>query len=256
MVSRMAMAPTAATSLSSAAVAPSPSTKPLKPLLRRATLSGTVRSRDDAGLDIDDDMGSTPPSPSKRARTVTFNPTVDEKVFVSSPAVSEYGDMEDVRFDVRRALEEHIGGHSEVAYDQLKELFAPEKKRGSTEEDDTKEKNERRKASLLALTSCTSMLGKSCSGLIQVLLEMDWVGRDEGFMKVYVKFLGNFASAQGGYVGSVLGMLVDKFVRSELRFNRYRAICSFQISQIIKWTSVTISGPYSGAALLKSALCS
>merc|ERR1712098_189576 len=46
------------------------------------------------------------------------------------------------------------------------------------------------------------------------------MGRDEAFVKAYVQFLGSLASAQGAYVGSVLGMLVGYFYGIRLSSGR------------------------------------
>jgi RNA polymerase I-specific transcription initiation factor RRN3 len=202
--------------------APSPHTslpnreqKPNRPLLRRATVngSGTVRTRDEAGLDLDFSTGSAPPSPSKKARTVTFNPVVDEKLFSQSKAMAGYAaDLEAVRIEVKLALEEHIMGGNEEKYDMLKEIFGPVR-RGTAKEGPS---NEKIRTYLLALTTCVSLLGKNCSGLVRVVLECEWMGREEGFVKIYVHFLGNLASAQGSYVGMILSTLVGKFTSCKL----------------------------------------
>jgi RNA polymerase I-specific transcription initiation factor RRN3 len=193
--------------------------RPIRPLLRRATLNGSnIRTREDAGLDDDGAIVSAPPSPSKRARTVTFNPLVEEQVF--SPKATMLGfapdnawDLEAVRLEVRFTVDEHIRGGNGEAYDALKEVFATGKRiRGGNGKEASKEKI---KTHLLALTSIVSLLGKNCSGLVRAVLACDWMGRDEGFVKVYVQFLGNLASAQGAYVSSVLSMLVGKFTTGE-----------------------------------------
>lgn len=204
----MAPLPMAAPSLHTSL--PNPKQTPSRPLLRRATVngSGTVRTRDEAGLDLDLSTGSTPPSPSKKARTVTFSPVVDEKLFSQSKAMAGYApDLEAVRIEVKLALEEHIRGGSDEKYDMLKEIFGPVK-RGAVKEGPS---NEKIRTYLLALTSCVSFLGKNCAGLVRALLECEWMGREEGFMKIYVHFLGNLASAQGSYVGMILSALVGRF---------------------------------------------
>lgn len=197
---------------------------PTKPLLRRATLGGSIRTRDEAGLDIDVDgsIASAPPSPSKRARTVTFSPLVEEQVFSSSATMAGSApdttlDLEAVRLEVRLAIEEHVKGTSEGEYDMLKELFAPEKRRTGDEKEGAS--NEKVKMHLLALTSFVSLLGKNCSGLVKAILECDWFGRDDGFVKIYVQFLGNLASAQGAYVGTVLNTLVGSFTGSKYLYS-------------------------------------
>lgn len=191
------------------------STKPTpsKPLLRRATLSGTVRTRDEAGMDFDSDINMlTPPSPSKRQRTVTFNPLVEQQVFSSSLPIAEPDvDLEGIRMEVRSAIEDHNCAVTEVGFEELKEVFRPAK-RGREAEAPS---NEKIRAYLLALTSSVSLLGKSCSPLVRLILDFEWMGREEGLVKVYVHFLGNLASAQGAYVASVLSMLVEKFSGSK-----------------------------------------
>lgn len=188
--------------------------KPSRPVLRRATVngSGTIRTRDEAGLDLDLPTGLTPPSPSKRARTVTFSPVVDEKLFSQSKAMAGYApDLEALRVDVRLALEEHIRGGSDEKYDALKEVFGPIR-RGAGKEGPSSEKI---RAYLLVLTSCVSSLGKNCTGLVRAVLECEWMGREESFVKIYIHFLGNLASTQGSYVGMILGALVSKFTSRE-----------------------------------------
>lgn len=185
--------------------------KPARPLLRRATLNGssTVRTRDEAELDLDP---PTPPSPSKRARTVTFSPVVDEKLFSQSTAIAGFApDLEAVRVDVKLALEEHIRGGKDEKYDMLKEVFGPVRRRREKEGPS----NEKIRTYLLALTSCVSLLGKNCAGLVRAVLECEWMGREEGFVKIYVHFLGNLASTQGSYVGVILSALVGKFTSCE-----------------------------------------
>ena len=203
--------------------------KPSKPLLRRATLSGSVRKSEDAELDAD--SLSLPPSPSKRAR-VSFNPNVEEKVNEEQSVKGR--SLESVRAEVRRALEAHARGDSE-GYDVIKQVFTQEKAdEGGEERDDHDGPNNRAaehrdeiKIYLLALTSQVSMLQRNCSGLIRIILGCDWMGRDEGFVKAYVHFLGNLASAHGErYVGLVLGMLVQEFLGSEIFFQCSDAVAN------------------------------
>lgn len=173
-----------------------------KTLLRKSTLAGK-RKLEDAGLDLDDDMSASV-NPAKRSRTVTFNPLVQEQLFTSSPEAPT--DLYDVRRLVKKALDEHNkAGGDDSRYDSVKEVFST--KNGPQ----GKAENDLMRAHLLALTNCVSLLGKNSSGLVRAVLESDWVGRDEPYVRAYVSFLGNLASAQGAYVGTVLTMLVGKF---------------------------------------------
>ena len=180
-------------------VAPATKSKPTKPLLRRATLSGTIRNCEDA--ELDSDLLSVPSSPAKRPR-VTFNPDVKEKLM--EEYTPKLRSLESVRGEVRRAIEAHCRGESEE-YDTIKEVFGPRKG------DDEREDRGDIRQYLLALSSSAALLNRSCSGLVGAILGCEWIGRDEGFVKTYVHFLGSFASAQGLYVGSILGMLVGYF---------------------------------------------
>ena len=114
--------------------------------------------------------------------------------------------LESVRGEVRRAIEAHGRGDSE-GYDSIKEIFTP--RRG--DDDEEREDQGDMKQYLLALSSNAALLHRGCSGLVGAVLACEWMGRDEGFVKAYVHFLGSLASAQGMYVGSVLGMLVGYF---------------------------------------------
>jgi RNA polymerase I-specific transcription initiation factor RRN3 len=183
---------------------PAAAARPNKPLLRRATLSGTVRKVDDA--DLDEDFLSAPQSPVKRAR-VTFNPNVEEKVMEEYQVKGR--SLESVRLEVKSSIEAHLKGNSE-GYDVIKEIFSP--RRGNNEDEENEgDKRVDMKTYLLALTTYASLLNKGSSGLVRAVLACEWMGRDESFVKAYVHFLGSLASAQGAYVGMVLGMLVGHF---------------------------------------------
>ncbi len=190
---------------------PNPATaKANKPLLRRSTLSGTIRKLDDT--DLDADLLSAPPSPSKRAR-VTFNPDVEEKVMEEYQVKGR--SLETIRIEVKRAIEGHQSGSSE-GYDTIKEVFSP--RRADDEDDEDRASDADIKTYLIALTSYASLLNRGCSGLVKAVLGCDWLGRDEGFVKTYVQFLGSLASAQGAYIGMVLGMLVKQFSGGEYSY--------------------------------------
>jgi RNA polymerase I-specific transcription initiation factor RRN3 len=63
--------------------------------------------------------------------------------------------------------------------------------------------------------------------LVKAILACNWIGRDEKFVRAYVHFLGSLASAQGAYVGTVLGMLVGQFYGGKLDL------------LLLRWTSLT-----------------
>jgi RNA polymerase I-specific transcription initiation factor RRN3 len=199
---------------------PAPTIKPSKPLLRR----GTIRKADDAGLDVG--SLSAPPSPIKRAR-VTFNPDVEEKVmevFTAKPR-----SLESVRAEVKRSIEAHARGDSE-GYDGMKNIFVPRKR----EDEDMEDKQVDLKTYLIALTGYASLLNSKCGGLVRAILACEWMGRDEGFVKAYVQFLGSLASAQGAYVQAILEMLVKYFYGGKLSFACFTVISNMHCSEVIK----------------------
>ncbi|KAF9427511.1 hypothetical protein BGZ94_004778, partial [Podila epigama] len=61
-----------------------------------------------------------------------------------------------------------------------------------------------------ALSQCISLLDKSCSSLIDAMLQIDWITQDDIFVQHYFSFLGNVVSAQAFYVVPVQAMLVKK----------------------------------------------
>jgi RNA polymerase I-specific transcription initiation factor RRN3 len=179
--------------------------KPTRPLLQRP-LSGIIRKSDDA--DLSDELLSTP---TKRAR-VSFNPTVEEKVMEAYAVKGRSAEV--IRAEVRRAIESHKRGDS-GDYDALKDVFAPSDEAEAGDDDDEDEESAalarvELKSYLSVLTNHVSLL-KGCTGLVRAILSCNWVGRDTGFVKAYIQFLGHLASTQGSYVGLVLDMLVEYF---------------------------------------------
>ncbi len=162
-----------------------------KPLLRRPTL---IRKRDDTDLDLGGD--AIPSSPGKRTK-VTFD--LDAEVRVMGDWEK---DPELIQEEVRRAIEQHVRGEN-TGYDRVKEVFSAE----PTSEDAPSPTTIRNH--LLALLRNVASLNKSCSGLVHAVLESQWLRRDESYVALYVRFLGTLSSAQGGFVGAVLRMLVD-----------------------------------------------
>lgn len=109
-----------------------------------------------------------------------------------------------VSIDVAQAISKHEV-RDDAEYDRLKEVFTT-----SPTADNAPSTAELRSV-VLELICNSSRLNRSCSGLIHAVLASDWVGRDEAFVALFIRFLGNLVSAQGLYVGAVLSMLVQKF---------------------------------------------
>ena len=168
-----------------------------KPTVRRPTL---IRKRGDT--DLDSSRHSTPSSPSKRAK-VTFDNEVEVRVmdeWEKAPAV--------VREEVRRALDRHAVG-DDTTYDQVKEIYT--KKVAGQDAPSTATL----RSYTAALTSNVSALNRSCSGLVLTVLQSEWTAKDDQYITVYLRFLGNLVSAQGVYLADVLKMLVGHLVYCE-----------------------------------------
>ena len=158
------------------------------------------------------------PATSSPSDTALESPTKRRKVFFDDirNVTYEVGrrTMDDVKREVRAALEDHLRGN-DGQYDMLKELFANDKQRYLPpvvgEEDDTLKPHELQ-SYVMALTSCVPILkNKECTGLVKIILKCSWLGRDEGFTKVFTHFLAALVSAQGSYLVPVLSMMVEKF---------------------------------------------
>ena len=166
-----------------------------KPTQRRPTL---VRKREETSLDQDDQTTAWPPS--KKAR-VAFNEDVEVNV------VDEPWDKtaELIKEEVRRALQRHANGDSE-GYNKIVQVYA-------TEEPDAEPPSaEALKHYTAALLSNVALLNRSTSRLVQLVLKIDWVRRESGFVSLYTKFLGNLVSAQGMWLRDVMERLVRMFV--------------------------------------------
>ncbi|PGH07242.1 hypothetical protein AJ79_06346 [Helicocarpus griseus UAMH5409] len=198
-----------------------PSKSILKPTTPTASIIGQKRkaveinmsspASSDMAASSDDGASSfTSPSPVKKRPRVKFEMDLQDN---NKQQKLENGGAEKstamVREEVRRAIQRHLTGDSE-AYDRVKEVFTADPKEleddGSSVYDlpsPTSLKNH-----LLGLFSNVSALDGSCSGLVHAVLNSEWLGRDEAYVKLFVRFLGTLAAARGGYLNTVLKMLV------------------------------------------------
>lgn len=164
------------------------------------------------------------PSPKKRRVRVQFDKDVEMREVPANESDDSPGNnqlkangsgMEKsaavVREEVRRALQRHISGSDSEAYDRIKEVFAADPRQ---REDDGSlsydiPTHTTLKHHLMGLLSNVASLDRSCNGLVHAVLNSEWAGRDESYVKLFIRFLGNLAAAQGSYLGSVLKMLVN-----------------------------------------------
>ena len=138
-----------------------------------------------------------PSSPSKRSR-VTF----DSDVEIVSADDDEDLDSLVVKEQVRRAIERHRIREDD-AYERIKGLFnaSPDKPNAPS--------TKVMKFHLQALLANVTALDKDCSGLVNAVLYSEWVGRDEQYYALFVRFLTNLSAAQRGYQQKIMLVLVD-----------------------------------------------
>lgn len=160
----------------------------IKPLLRRPTL---VRKRNDV-------ENERPSSPGKRLK-VSFDSNVDVRVMRDWEKAPQL-----IHEEVRRALEQH-GLGDDIGYNQAKDIYTAKSKL----EDEPSNITLRNYTQ--ALLGNVSSLNKSCSGLVHAVLESDWLGRQDDYFTLYVRFLANLVSAHGIFLVDVLRMLVGNF---------------------------------------------
>lgn len=161
-----------------------------------------ILSRKRPNRDISD-CSSTSPKP-KRLK-VEFDSDVEVKYFDEEHGAKS---AETIREEVRRALRQREQGNDEQ-YDYIKNLFKPD-----SEAEDAPSGTLLQKY-LFALASNTSLLKRSCSGLVHAVLDLKWLARDDSFVSLYTRFLGHLASSQGGYTSIIMKMLVRNFAHCE-----------------------------------------
>lgn len=177
---------------------------PVKSILKStSSVLGRRKHQHEGGADLIE----VPESPIKR-RKVLFDDIRNVTYEVGRRT------MEEIKLEVRTALEGHLRGN-DGQYDTLKEMFANDKQRYLPpvvgEDDDTLKPHELQ-LYVMALTSCVPILkNRDCNGLVRVILQCSWLGRDDAFVKSFTHFLAALVSAQGSYLGTVLSMIVDKF---------------------------------------------
>ncbi|KAL2015334.1 hypothetical protein VTK56DRAFT_5796 [Thermocarpiscus australiensis] len=191
-------------SLPRSSSAPAVVSSPIKPILRKPGSVLGTRSRADDSDGADEDELPT----KRRRKTVAFNDDLN--------MVKEFSgkSLEDAKREVKQALEGHSRGDDED-YDRLKEVFAPNPKQLTPDDDDEEAPRPQDLiAYVVALTGYAPMLGRSCSGLLKSILRCAWLERDENFSRAYVQLLAALSSVQGSFFTQVLTMMVDKFTQT------------------------------------------
>ncbi|KAJ5171302.1 Armadillo-like helical [Penicillium coprophilum] len=159
------------------------------------SLSPSSSQADDATEDL---------PPTKKRPRVQF----DQDVIIHDVGSSEKS-LAVIREEVRGAIHRHVTMSESEGYDRITGIFSA---------DPTKQGDDSLLAyespthtslrnHLLGLISHVASLDRSCSGLVHAIINSEWLGRDDSYVKLYTRFLGNLAAAQGTFLGPVLKML-------------------------------------------------
>lgn len=138
-----------------------------------------------------------PSSPSKRTR-VTF----DSDVEIVSADDEEALDPLVVQEQLRRAVERHRLGDN-IEYERIRAIFATPSDRPNSPAGKVL------RIHLQAVLTHVSLLSKDCSTLVNAVLYSEWVGRDDVYYALFVRFLSNLAAAQRGFQSKIMAMLVE-----------------------------------------------
>lgn len=164
----------------------------------------------------DDDNEHLPQSPTKRRKTVAFDleSTIVQSIGLQTQTPDEIRKkVESIKQVVLKALKEKTTGDQE-AYDTLKGVFRADRRRGTSPEP-SQRADDIDPSDLIyyvnALRSYAPQIGRSCSSLVHEVLGIQWLGRPDNFVTVYIDFLANLVTGQSIYLSNVLAMLVEKF---------------------------------------------
>ena len=200
-------------------------TRPIPPQ-RRSTLKRSI----DETTTI-----NTPSSPSKRSR-VAF----DSDIEIVSADDEDDLDPLVVKEQVRRAIERHRNGNNE-SYENIRAIFttpAGERRGPSTR---------LVRVHLQALLANVASLSKDCSSLVNAVLFSEWIGRDDVFFTLFVKFITNLAAAQRGFQNKIMEMLVELLGHQKTR--RVPRLQACTSSQDLPASSSSNPVPHSQCAL-------
>ncbi|KAJ5648569.1 hypothetical protein N7490_004941 [Penicillium lividum] len=184
-------------------------------ILKSSKPVGIKRKMDDADLTLSPSPQDDLPKHLAKRPRVTFDDKDSVRTFSvlsEDPFTSTDGkSLAVIREEVRRAIHHHVTAGDSEAYDQIKEIFtADPKKADSGMQSWSFPTHVSLKNHLMGLLSHIASLDRNCSGLVQAILNSEWLGRDEAYVKLFIRFLGNLAAAQGAYLSLVFRMLTSK----------------------------------------------
>ncbi|KAF4555809.1 RNA polymerase I specific transcription initiation factor RRN3-like protein [Elsinoe fawcettii] len=164
-------------------------------------------------------MSNAELSPTKRMR-VAFNDDIDVRILDEwTPRPQDL-----VVEEVRAAIDGHLrrAGGDDEAYELLRGVFASAAVGDQVR--DGEERGERPTGALLKqyLLALLRRVGdlKGCGGLVYTVLDVNWFGREEGFVALYVKFLGALGSVVPGFLRAMMEKTVRHFVNLPSSYGR------------------------------------
>jgi len=172
---------------------------PPTPQQKRPTIG---LKRDSSYLDTDDEASLS--STTKKLK-VAFDPNVDVRIMDDWSEKS----FELVKEEVRLGVERHLARgdqRDDTQYISLLQLIGQEAGSGEAPSGKLLKKY------ILAVDAKISSLGE-CGKLAAAVLDLAWVGRDDIFVGLYIKFLTSLAMAHSKFISAIMQSLVAHFAR-------------------------------------------
>lgn len=168
-------------------------------------------------------------SPTKRNR-VAFSDDVDVRILEGWNSRPQELVLEEVRL----AIDSHLrrgNMHDDSAYEQLRMTFAAAAlDDGEGEHRPDGFELSRPNSALLKqyLAALLRRVGdlKGCTTLLYAILDLNWLGRRDDFVNLYIKFLGTLASAHPGFLRHILEKTVRHYVSRECNLSVYTGSAS------------------------------
>lgn len=194
---------------------PSPSTdasSTIRPILRKpgSSILGVRKRSLDEDDGRDDDTVVALSSPIKKRKTVMFNENLNVVKRIGGRKT-----VDEAKRDIMLALDGH-DRHDSEDYDRIKELFAPQSRRGSgaLEAAEADDETEDALAYVVALTGLAKRVDRKYPGLVKSVLRCAWLERDDNFARAYIQLMAALSTAHGSIFAQVLSMMVDKFAKA------------------------------------------
>lgn len=202
----------AATPSSKAIASSSPASILKRPKAGDSTTS-TKRKSPETDLSLSSSPTASDPSDepprSKKHLRVQF----DESTLRPAHRTNKERNPAVVREEVRRAIQQHLSGAEDSPYILMREMFRADPRRQGDDDEywvsNFLPSHTTLRSNLMGLLSNVAALDRGCSSLVHAIIDSQWLGRDESYVKLYIRFLGNLAAAQQTYLAPVLRMLVN-----------------------------------------------